>query len=85
MWYQNGPYAAYYYTDRFQDVVNLANTTFAWVGKPVLEESYYWRGLAYASLGDFDQAVSNLNKAIALNPNYAAPRQALESLGYITP
>jgi len=85
MWYQDGPYAAYYYTERFQDVVNLANTTFAWVGKPVLEESYYWRGLAYASLGNFDQALSDLKKAIALNPNYAAPRQALSSLGYTAP
>ena len=39
MWYQVGPYQAYYNAARYQDVINLANTTFTWVGKPVLEES----------------------------------------------
>jgi hypothetical protein len=37
MWYQIGPYQAYYNVGRYQDVIDLANTTFAWVGKPVLE------------------------------------------------
>ena len=27
MWYQTGPYFAYYYSARYQDVINLANTT----------------------------------------------------------
>jgi len=85
MWYQSGPYEAYYYTGRYQYVVSLANTTFAWVGKPVLEESYYWRGLAYAALGKNNQAVSDLQKAAALNPNYAAPRQALQGMGAAVP
>jgi hypothetical protein len=85
MWYQDGPYSAYYHTDRFQDVINLANTTFAWAGKPVLEESYYWRGMAYAALGDLNQATSDLKKAAALNPNYAEPRQALQAMGVEIP
>ena len=51
MWYQTGPYEAYYAVGRYQDVINLANTTFYWVGQPVLEESYYWRGMAYSRVG----------------------------------
>jgi hypothetical protein len=42
LWYQDGPYAAYYYTGRYQDVINLAKTTLSSVDKPVLEETYYW-------------------------------------------
>lgn len=85
MWYQMGPYEAYYYTGRFQDVINLANTTFTWVGQAVLEESYYWRGMAYAALGQTNQAIADFQKAAALNPNYAAPRQELEKLGASLP
>jgi tetratricopeptide (TPR) repeat protein len=85
MWYQMGPYEAYYYTGRFQDVINLANTTFTWVGQAVLEESYYWRGMAYAALGQTNQAIADFQKAATLNPNYAAPRQELENLGASLP
>ena len=27
MWYQTGPYFAYYFSGRYQDTINLANTT----------------------------------------------------------
>lgn len=85
MWYRIEPYPAYYYTARYQDVINLANTTLAWVGKPVLEETYYWRGLAYEATGLLNQAIADLKKAAALNPYYAAPRQALQHLGIESP
>ena len=81
MWYQVGPYEAYYYSNRFQDVVDLANATFAWVGKPVLEESFYWRGLAYQALGNLEKAKSDLTKASQLNPNFTEAFEALERLG----
>jgi hypothetical protein len=81
MWYQIGPYIAYYNTQRYQDVINLANATFSWVGQPVLEESYYWRGLAYQALGDMNRATSDFKKAASLNPNYTPPREALTLLG----
>jgi hypothetical protein len=85
MWYQTGPYQAYYNSGRYQDVIDLANVTFTWVGKPTLEESYYWRGLAYAALGNFYQAQSDLNKAVQLNPNFSAAFEALDNLGYPSP
>ncbi len=81
MWYQEGPYAAYFHSGRFQDVVDLANTTFTWAGKPVLEESYYWRGKAYLMLGEENLAMADLQKAASLNSNYAAPRQELSKPG----
>lgn len=69
LWYQDGPYAAYYYTGRYQDVINLAHTALVTVDKPVLEETYYWRGLAKEALGDREGALEDLNRAFALNPN----------------
>lgn len=80
MWYRFEPYEAYYHTGRYQDVIRLADTTFMWVGRPVLEESFYWRALAYQALGDTKAAVSDLNKALNINPNFAAAQNALESL-----
>jgi hypothetical protein len=85
MWYQTGPYEAYYAVGRYEDVINLANTTFFWVGQPVLEESYYWRGMAEAALGQTSQAIADFEKAAALNPNYKPPRTELAKLGVPTP
>jgi tetratricopeptide (TPR) repeat protein len=85
MWYQDGPYAAYYHTARYQDVISLANTTFGWVGKPVLEESYYWRGLASLALGQTNQATADFQKAAELNPNFTQPRDELAKLGLTAP
>ena len=85
MWYQVGPYQAYYNTGRYQDVINLANTTFTWASKPVLEESYYWRGMAYQALGKSNLAITDLKKAAALNPNYTLPRLELQRLGVAFP
>ncbi len=85
MWYQSGPYQAYYETGRYQDVIDLANTTFTWVGQPVLEESYYWRGKAYLALNQNQVAISDFEKAARLNPNYAPPRLELNQLGASLP
>lgn len=39
MWYQTGPYWAYYYSGRYQDVIDLANTTLnETIADPTLEE-----------------------------------------------
>ena len=52
LWYQTGPYWAYFYTGRYFDVVNLADTTLNDTGStPTLEESLYWRGLAHKQGG----------------------------------
>lgn len=82
MWYQTQPYRAYYYTGRYQDVINLANITLLdTISEPVLEESFYWRGLAKEALGDVAGALDDLRQAVQLNANFAAGWQQLERLG----
>jgi uncharacterized protein YvpB len=82
MWYQTGPYWAYYYTGRYQDVINLANTTLGTVlGGPTLEESIYWRGMAEQSLGDMNSAIADFRQANHLNPKMAVVIQVLQGLG----
>ena len=85
LWYQDGPYAAYYYTGRHQDVINLAYSTLVNVDKPVLEETYYWRGRAKAALGDQAGAIEDLHRAYALNPNSTPAGEELSRLGVPVP
>jgi tetratricopeptide (TPR) repeat protein len=81
LWYQDGPYAAYYHAGRYQDVINLAYSTLINVDKPVLEETYYWRGMAKEALGDRDGALEDLRLAYSLNPNSTPAGQELQRLG----
>lgn len=80
MWYQTGPYRAYYYTGRHYDVISLASTTLAAMSKPVLEESFYWRALSKEALGDVQGAVSDLRESLNLNPNFSPGKTQLERL-----
>jgi hypothetical protein len=82
MWYQTGPYWAYFYSGRYQDVITLANTTLNdTISEPTLEESIYWRGQAYSALGQIDYAVAEFRESIRLNPNFVPGWAALEGLG----
>jgi hypothetical protein len=81
LWYQVGPYEAYYYAGRYNDVINLANLTLSWLQKHGLEESYYWRGLAYEAQGNLELAAQDLQKSIQLNPNFVPGQAALQRLG----
>jgi tetratricopeptide (TPR) repeat protein len=85
LWYQQGPYAAYYYAGRYPDVVQLANVTLSFLRDPGLEESYYWRGLARQALGDTAAAQSDLERALWLNPGYDAAGAALATLATPVP
>ena len=82
MWFQTGPYKAYYYTDRFSDVINLADTTLNdTIAEPVLEESLYWRGMAYYMAGQTDLAVRDYRAALKVHPKWSPATQALQDLG----
>jgi hypothetical protein len=82
MWYQTGPYKAYYYTNRFADVINLANTTLNdTIAEPVLEESLYWRGRAYYMAGKTDLAVKDYRAALNVHPQWIPATQAMQDLG----
>ncbi len=71
-WYQTWPYMAYYFSGRYQDVINLANFTLDTIAEPTLEETLYWRGLAHYALGNKAQAKSDLYQSVWLNPNFDA-------------
>jgi hypothetical protein len=82
LWYQTGPYWAYFYTGRYQDTINLANTTlYDTIAEPTLEESLYWRGQAYLALGQTGEAIADFREAVRLNPNFAPGLNMLSQLG----
>lgn len=81
LWYQMGPYPAYYYTGRFQDLIDLTNFAFAALEQPTLEESLYWRGMAREALGSQAEAVTDLKLAYSLNPNSTPALDELKKLG----
>jgi len=82
MWYQTGPYWAYFYTGRYQDTINLANTTlYDTIAEPTLEESLYWRGQAYLALGQTTEAIADLRESVRLNPNFSPGLFALSQMG----
>lgn len=71
-WYQTGPYKAYFNIGRYQDVINLADTILDAMREPILEESFYWRGLAKEALGDRQGAIEDLRYSVYLNKNFGA-------------
>jgi tetratricopeptide (TPR) repeat protein len=82
LWYQTGPYWAYFYSARYQDVVDLANITLTeTISKPTLEESIYWRGRAKYMIGNTQAAVDDFREALRLHPNWSPALQAFQDLG----
>jgi hypothetical protein len=79
LWYQFGPYEAYYQVGRYEDVILLADTTLK--DRPYFEESFYYKGLALAALGDTTAARQSLEDAVDFNSNYAPALAALNNLG----
>ena len=83
LWYQTGPYWAYYYSGRYQDVIDRANHTLynTHSTTPTFEESFYWRGLAYNALGQTDKAIEDFRQSVYLNPNFIPGWDMLALLG----
>jgi tetratricopeptide (TPR) repeat protein len=78
LWYQFGPYEAYYEAGRFEDVILLADITL--MDRPYFEESYYYKGLALMAMGDDKAAQDNLELAVRFNPNFSPAVEVLEQL-----
>lgn len=84
MWYQTGPYFAYYYTERYADVVKLATQTLDAMSDPVLEESFFWRARALLGLGQEEAAIKDLQECVAVHEGFAPCVQELNKLGIET-
>lgn len=76
MWYQYGPFKAYYETGRYDEVIALANAT---LRNAQIEELYYWRGLAQQAKGDVSAARASWLRAIELNTNFTPARELLQA------
>jgi tetratricopeptide (TPR) repeat protein len=81
LWYQTGPYFAYFYSGRYQDVIDLANATL--YVQENLEESWYWRGMARYQLGDRQGAVDDWREALVRHPGFAPALDQLTQLGEV--
>ena len=82
MWYQTSPYWAYFYAGRYQDVINLADTTLnETISEPTLEESLYWRAMAEYAIGDYVFAFADMREAVRLNPHFSPGIFYLEQWG----
>jgi len=79
LWYQFGPYWAYYAVGRYEDVVGLADATLAVTSN--LEESYYWRGMARLALGDTGGARADFEAALRYHEGWSPAEEALAGLG----
>jgi tetratricopeptide (TPR) repeat protein len=86
LWYQFGPYEAYYLTGRYYDVLRLADETEAITAE--VEETKVWRGLALAALGRPADALAQFDAALSFNPNSdfaRSVRELVASGGYVPP
>jgi tetratricopeptide (TPR) repeat protein len=82
IWYATGPYFAYFYTGRYYDVIGLAdNTLEAIQGDKNLEETYYWRAMAKAALGDTSGAIEDYRQALKYHPGFEPAVYQLSVLG----
>lgn len=71
MWYQTAPYKAYYFTGRYQDVVNLADANLKRImATRSLEESWFWLARAEYALGNSETAYADMRQALHFHPNF---------------
>jgi tetratricopeptide (TPR) repeat protein len=81
LWYQTGPYFAYYYSGQYQEVINRANEVL--YRQENLEESWYWRGMAKFQLGDRQGAIDDWREALVRHPGFAPALEQLIQLGEV--
>lgn len=87
LWYQFRTYIAYMKIGRYQDMIDLTDAMLnnsdqrVRDGSSYVEETYLYRGHAFAFLGDIIQARAAYQRALELNENFYPARIALDSLG----
>jgi hypothetical protein len=79
LWYQFGPYEAYFRVGRYSDVLALVNANLN-NGGAYVEETYYWQGQVFAAQGDTSSALAAFNRALIANPLYTSAQAAIDDL-----
>jgi tetratricopeptide (TPR) repeat protein len=80
LWYREEAYQTYFQAGRYQAVIDLTNAALSMLSKHGLEESHYWRGMAYEALGDYEKAKNDYQIALELRPSYQLAQLALARL-----
>ena len=81
VWYQTGPYFAYYFSGRYADVDALATQTIDAASEPYLEESFYWRARAREAMGARDAAIADLRTSLEYHPGFEPSLGEMANLG----
>lgn len=84
LWYETGPYFAYYYTGRYADVIRLATDNAIGQVKddePALEESFYWRAMARVALGETGGAVEDVQSCLKYHEGFSPCAALAQQLG----
>ena len=81
LWYQVGPYEAYYYTGRYDDVIRLAYKTVTDASEPALPETFLWSARAQIKQGNIGTATFELKRALQFHPGWEPALAELEALG----
>ena len=74
LWYQFGPFEAYYHTGRYFEVLQLVATVEQDTAE--LEELNYWRGMALAALDQPEAALAAFDAALVFNPHTRPVKEA---------
>ncbi|QPC83402.1 C39 family peptidase [Phototrophicus methaneseepsis] len=80
MWYQFGPFEAYYQTGDYDTVLSLAQSNLNDGGGHFVEETFYYGGLAREAMGETQRALSNYMEAARFNPNFSPAIEARDRL-----
>jgi len=84
LWYQTGPYFAYFYTARYQDVIEKATRNSIEMvrdDEPALEESFYWRGKAKIAIGDREGGIEDFTTCLQYHPGFNPCLEVLHEQG----
>lgn len=80
LWYQFGPFEAYFNIGRYSDVESLVNSNLT-TGAAYVEETYYWQGRVKEVNGDIAGARESYQRALSHNNRYTDAQNALNNLG----
>lgn len=81
LWYQTGPYYAYYYLQRYQDLYTLTKQTLDKTPEDAIPETWVWKGRAEVKLGLRDQAIDSFKQALFWHPHWWVAEDELIALG----
>ena len=79
LWYQFGPFEAYYRVQRYNDVLALVKNNLNNGGQYV-EETYYWQGKVFEAQGRTSDAAAAYRLALVHNAHFRDAQQALDAV-----